>query len=114
MEEMPGVSLIAFSSKSTSSSSDSASVMISALSPNAIGSSSALLKTPDSNDSIFSLINSFSLSRSTSRFSGITLNWIAAVLMVLCIRILGIYILRRGFGIGRILGFLLCILGKGT
>jgi len=80
---MPSISPIAFSTESDSSSSDSAIVTISAFRPNAIGSSFASLKTPDSNVSTFSLINSFSLFRSTSRFSGMTLNRIAAVLMVL-------------------------------
>ena len=80
-DETSSISLIAFSTKSTSSSSDSANVIINALSPNAIGSSSALLKTPDSKDSFFDLICSFNFPRSTSRFSGITLNWIAAVVI---------------------------------
>jgi len=68
-----------FSTESTSSSSDSAIVTISALSPNAIGSSLALLKTPDSKDSTFDLICSFNVSRFTSRSLGIILNWIPAV-----------------------------------
>ena len=76
---MPSISLIVFSTESTSSSSDNAIVTISALSPNAIGSSLASLKTPDSNDSIFSLIFVLSSSRSASRFLGIILNWIPAV-----------------------------------
>ena len=110
---MPWISLIAFSTASDSSSSESAIVTISAFSPNAIGSSLASLKTPDSNDSTFSLIFVFSSSRFTSKSSGIILNWIAAVLMGLRVRILCIYILLIGFGIGRILGFLLRILGMG-
>lgn len=112
---MPSISLIAFSTESTSSSSDSAIVTISALSPNAIGSSLASLNTPDLKDSIFDLICFFSFFKSVSKFSGITLNWIAAVAITgLGVRILGIYILLRGFGIGCILGFLLCTLGMGT
>jgi len=53
------------------------------LSPNAIGSSLASLKIPDLKDSTFSFICSFNFSRFTSKFSGITLNWIAAVAMIL-------------------------------
>lgn len=79
---MPSISLIAFSTESTSSSSDSAIVTISALSPNAIGSSLASLNTPESKDSIFDLICSFSFFKSVSKFSGITLNWIAAVVIL--------------------------------
>jgi len=71
--------LISFSTESTSSSSDSANVIINALRPNAIGSSLASLKTPELKDSIFDFIWFFSSSRFVSRFSGITLNWIAAV-----------------------------------
>ncbi len=71
--------LIAFSTESTSSSSDSANVMINAFNPNAIGSSLASLKTPDLNDSIFDFICSSNFFKFVSKFSGITLNWIAAV-----------------------------------
>ena len=55
---------------------------MSALSPNAIGCSSALLKTPDSNDSIFVFISSLSFSKSTSMLVGIILNCIPAVAMI--------------------------------
>jgi len=54
-------------------------VTIIALSPNAIGSSFASLKIPDSKDSTFSFIFVLSSSRFVSRFSGIILNWIPAV-----------------------------------
>jgi len=70
---------MAFSTASDSSSSESAIVTISALSPNAIGSFFASLKTPDSKDSTFVLIFSFNFSKSTSKLSGIILNWIPAV-----------------------------------
>ncbi len=71
---MPSISLSAFSTASDSSSSESAIVIMSALSPNAIGSSFASLKTPDSNDSTFDLISVLSVSRSVSTVSGIILN----------------------------------------
>ena len=76
---MPSISDSAFSTVSDSSSSDSAIVMISAFSPNAIGSSFASLNTPDSKDSTFVLISDLSFSKSVSIPSGITLNWIPAV-----------------------------------
>ena len=69
----------AFSTLSDSSSSDSASVMISAFSPNAIGSSLASLKTPDSKVSMAVLILVFKVSRFVSKPSGIILNCIPAV-----------------------------------
>ena len=72
----------AFSTLSDSSSSDSASVMISAFSPNAIGSSLASLKTPDSKVSMAVLILVFKISRSVSIPSGIILNWIPAVVIL--------------------------------
>ena len=52
---------------------------MSAFSPNAIGSSFASLKTPDSKDSTFVLIFCLSSSKFTSKFFGIILNWIPAV-----------------------------------
>ena len=71
-----------FSILSTSWSSESARVTISAFSPNAIGSSIASLKTPDSKDSIFVLISDFKVFRSVSIPSGIILNRIPAVAMI--------------------------------
>jgi len=76
---MPSISAKAFSTDSDSSSSDSAMVTISAFSPNAIGFSSALLKTPDSKDSVASFSFVLSCSRSVSTLSGIILNCIPAV-----------------------------------
>ena len=79
MDETPSISANAFSTASDSSSSESAIVMISAFSPNAIGSSFALLKTPDSKVSTFDWISVLSFSKSVSMSSGIILNWIPAV-----------------------------------
>ena len=76
---MPSISARAFSTASDSSSSESAIVTISAFSPNAIGSSFASLKTPDSKVSTAVLILDLSSSRFVSTPSGIILNWIPAV-----------------------------------
>jgi len=76
---MPSISDRDFSTDSDSSSSDSAIVTISAFKPNAIGSSFASLKTPDSKVSMAVLIFDLSSSRFVSTPSGIILNWIPAV-----------------------------------
>jgi len=76
---MPLISDRDFSTASDSSSSERAIVTISALSPNAIGSSFASLKTPDSKVSTVVLIFVLSSSRFVSMVSGIILNWIPAV-----------------------------------
>jgi len=78
-EDTPGIFEIAVSTLSASSSSESAIVMISAFNPNAMGSSLASLKTPDSKDSTVFFISVLSSSRSVSILSGIILNCIPAV-----------------------------------
>ncbi len=78
-EETPGILLSAFSTLSDCSSSESAIVMINAFSPNAIGSSFASLKIPDSKDSTVFFIFVLSSSRFMSMFSGIILNCIPTV-----------------------------------
>ena len=64
---------------SVSSDSAIAKVMINAFKPNAIGSSTELLKTPLSKDSITFFRDSFKFSKFTSKSLGIILNCTAAV-----------------------------------
>jgi len=109
---MPSIFDRAISTSSDSTSSERAIVIISAFSPNAIGSSFALLKTPDSKVSIVSFIFVLTSSREVSMLSGIILNCIPAVAISRDLRIrIYIYILLIGLCIFHIFLFLFRILG---